>query len=156
VFSNFATIGNIKSTSENNTHHPHQKTTDKFKKKLLTKAKFTSNDEKPTVSKCSDPRCGTCQHLQTGESITFKCGKIFSVNNNMTCISGNLFYCMTFGKCGKNYIGQTGTKLDDIVGVHKQQIGDPSVRDTPCSEHFDICGYGNFCNYPFYKISQDN
>ena len=125
-------------------------------KKLLTKAKFTSNDEKPTVSKCNDPRCGTCQHLQTGETITFKCGKIFSVNNNMTCKSRNLIYCMTCGKCGENYIGQTGTKLADRVRVHKQQIRDPSVRNTPCSEHFDICGNGNFYIYPFYKVSQDN
>jgi hypothetical protein len=72
-------------------------------KKLLTEAKFTSNDEKPTVSKCNDPRYGTCQHLQTGETIT--------LNTNMTCKSRNFIYCTTCGKCGENYIGQTGTKL---------------------------------------------
>jgi hypothetical protein len=41
-------------------------------KKILTKAKFTSNTEKPQVSKCEDPRCGTCPFIQTGQSITFK------------------------------------------------------------------------------------
>jgi hypothetical protein len=59
---------------------------------------------------------------------------------------------MTCGKCGENYIGQTGTKLADS----KQQIRDPSVRNTPCSEHFDICGNRNFYIYPFYKVSEDN
>lgn len=46
--------------------------------------------------------------------------------------------------CRENYIGQTGTKLVDHVRVYKQQIRDPSVRNTPCSEHFDVCGRGRF------------
>ncbi|XP_078336374.1 pituitary adenylate cyclase-activating polypeptide type I receptor-like isoform X3 [Crassostrea virginica] len=33
-------------------------------KKLLTRAKFTSTEETTTVSKCMDPRCGTCPYLK--------------------------------------------------------------------------------------------
>ena len=125
-------------------------------KKLLTRAKFTSTEETPTVSKCMDPRCGTCPYLKTGETFTFKCGKTFTVKTNMSCKSKNLIYCMTCTSCGENYIGQTGTKLTDRVRVHKQHIRDPSVRTTPCSEHFDLCANGNFHIFPFYKINEEN
>jgi hypothetical protein len=30
------------------------------------------------------------------------------------------------------------------------------VRNTPCSEDFDIWSNGNLYIYPFYKVSQDN
>ena len=125
-------------------------------KKILTKAKFTSNTEKPKVSKCEDPRCGTCPFIQTGQSITFKNGMKFNVNSNMTCKSKNLLYCMTCPTCGENYIGQTGTKLTDRVRVHKQQIRDPTLRNTPCSGHFDSCGNGHFHIFPFFKIKEEN
>ena len=63
---------------------------------------------------------------------------------------------MTCTSCVEDYIGQTGNKLADRVRVHKQQIRDPSVRNTPCSEHFDSCANGNFLIFPFYKITEDN
>jgi hypothetical protein len=103
-----------------------------------------------------DPRCRTCPYLKTGNSFTFKCGKTFTIRTNMSCKSRNLTYCMTCTSCGENYIGQTGIKLDDRVRVHKQQIRDPSVRNTPCSEHFDLCANGNFLIFPFYQLSENN
>lgn len=54
--------------------------------------------------------------------------------------------------CGENYIGQKGTKLADCVRVHKQQIREPSVRNNPYSEHFDVCGRGRFEIFLFYKV----
>lgn len=63
---------------------------------------------------------------------------------------------MASNECRKNYIGQTGTKLSDRVRVHKQQIRDPSVRYTPCSKHFDICGRGQFEIFPFYKVREES
>jgi hypothetical protein len=121
-----------------------------WKKKILTKAKFTSSIEKPKVSKCEDPRCGTCPFMQTSQSITFRSGMKFHVNSNMTCKSENLPYCMTCPTCGENYIGRTGNKLTDRVRVHKQQIRDPTLPNTPCSGHFDSCGNGHFRIFPFW------
>jgi hypothetical protein len=63
---------------------------------------------------------------------------------------------MTCPTCGENYIGQTGTKLTDQVCVHKQQIRDPMLRNTPCSGHFDSCGNGHFHIFPFFKIKEEN
>jgi hypothetical protein len=79
-------------------------------KKLLTKAKFTSREEIFTVSKCEDPRCGTCDFLRTGNSITFKNGTKFTVRSNVNCKTKNVIYCMICKLCGENYIGQTGKK----------------------------------------------
>ena len=124
-------------------------------KKLLTKAKFTSEKEISTVSKCQDLRCGTCDFLQTGTSITFKNGITFNVHSNMKCKTKNVIYCMTCNGCGENYIGQTGNKVSDRVRVHKQQIRDPSVRNTACSEHFDVCERGQFKIFPFYKVKEE-
>ena len=125
-------------------------------KKLLTKAKFTSEKEISTVSKCQDLRCGTCDFLQTGTSTTFKNGITFNVHSNMNCKTKNVIYCMTCDGCGENYIGQTGNKVSDRVRVHKQQIRDPSVRNTACSEHFDVCGRGQFKIFPFYKVKEES
>ena len=45
-------------------------------KQHLTKAKFSSTPSKATtVTKCNEPRCGTCSLITTGESITFKSEK---------------------------------------------------------------------------------
>lgn len=59
-------------------------------KNILTKAKFGKTHDKPTVSKCEDPRCGTCPFLQTGPSIFFKNGMHFNVNSIMNCKSKHL------------------------------------------------------------------
>ena len=126
-------------------------------KKLLTRARFTSTpDDSFRISKCADPRCGTCEYLLEGDVFSFRNGKTFRVNDNMTCKSRNLIYCMVCPSCGDEYIGQTGTKLADRVRVHKQQIRDPDVRNTPCSAHFDICGHRKFTIFPFYKVKLDN
>ena len=126
-------------------------------KKLLTRAQFTSTSEETyKISKCLDPRCGTCQFILEGDLFKFKNGKTFRVNDNMSCKSKNLIYCMICPSCSEEYIGQTGTKLADRVRVHKQQIKDPTVRNTPCSAHFDNCGHGKFIIFPFYKVKSDN
>jgi hypothetical protein len=49
--------------------------------------------------------------------------------------------------CGENYI------LTDRVRahVHKQQIRDPTLRNTPYGEHFDL-----FLHIPFFLIKEEN
>lgn len=47
-------------------------------------------------------------------------------------------------------------KLNARIRVHKQQIKDLSVHNTPCCEHFAECGQGKFKLFPFYKLSNEN
>lgn len=74
----------------------------------------------------------------------------------MSCKSKNLLYCITCNQCGEDYIGQTGTQLTARMRVHRQQINDPSTRNTPCSEHFDRCAKGDYKVFPFYKLKTDS
>ncbi|XP_061194818.1 uncharacterized protein LOC133202982 [Saccostrea echinata] len=58
-------------------------------KKLLTRAKFSSNEDIRTVAKCMDPLCGTCPYLKTGETFTFKCGYEKSLQDKQISNSTN-------------------------------------------------------------------
>ena len=119
-------------------------------KKLLTKARFSSNETK-RVRKCGDLRCGTCEYIVEGDKLTLKSGKELKPNADMNCKSENLIYCAICPTCDENYIGQTG-RLIARVRVHKQQVRDASVRNTPCCEHFATCGRGKFKIFPFFKM----
>ena len=68
-------------------------------KRLLTKAKFTSNDT-CEVRKCTRPNCGLCIHLVEGNSFKFNCGINFIVHKNMTCEVKNVIYVMQCRSCG--------------------------------------------------------
>ena len=48
-------------------------------KRLLTKAKFNSNNYHE-VKRCQRPNCGLCKHLIEGDAIEFKCGRKFYVH----------------------------------------------------------------------------
>ena len=59
-------------------------------KRLLTKAKFNSNNYHK-VNSCQRPDCGLCRHLIVGNAIEFKCGRKFYVHKSMT--SDVKMYC---------------------------------------------------------------
>ena len=61
----------------------------------------------------------------------------------MDCKTQNVIYCLKCPTRGEHYIGQT-KKLSARIRVHKQQILDPSVRNTLCCVQFANCGGGNF------------
>ena len=53
-------------------------------------------------------------------------------------------------------VKRNGTQLTARMRVHRQQINDPSIRNTPCSEHFDNCAMGNYQVFPFYKLKTES
>ena len=110
----------------------------------LTKARFSSTPSKgTTVTKCNEPRCGTCNLIITGQSITFKNGKTWKVNSDMNCLSINIIYAIICPKCETFYIGQT-ENLRNRVTVHKEQIKHEKYRHLHVSEHLNLCNGGNF------------
>ena len=108
------------------------------------------------VTKCEDPRCGTCDLIEQGPTKKLKNGKELKVNTNMNCKSRNLIYCITCPGCDEFYIGETKTKLTSRVNVHRHQIKNAALRCIPCSEHLDICAQGDFKIFPFHKINEEN
>lgn len=85
---------------------------------ILTKARFTMQEEIPSVKKCGDPRCGTCAYIE-GDTILLKSGMEIRANSSMNCKSENVIHCAICPTCKEFYIGQTG-KLNARVRVHKQ------------------------------------
>ena len=120
-------------------------------KRLLSKAKFVSND-KYEVLKCNRANCGLCIHLIKGSTISFKCGINFKVHKSMSCNVQNVMRCRG---CGEEYIGETDNFLRKRVTVHNQQIRDPRTRMLKVSEHIDTCARGmnpKYFIFPFYKL----
>ena len=131
-------------------------------KKLLTKANFTSKSsgrKGHRVTKCGKPNCSLYQHIVEASSYNFK-GKIFYVNQNMSCELQNVIYVITCNGCGEYYIGQTGGKLRTRRTVHAQQIRDPSTRMIPLSVHLATCcqtsNRTEISNVSFFRLNSES
>lgn len=118
-------------------------------KGLLCNSKFNENH---SVTKCNNPRCGTCDHLTEGTCFNFN-GRSFTVNANMSCDTKNVICVITCPGCKEFYIGETGNTLRARVRVHKQHINTPEYRQIALSEHLDVCGHKQFHIFPFYKLT---
>lgn len=126
-------------------------------KKILTKARYESNDKIYEVKKCNRPRCKVCSYLREGNEITFNRDKIFKVKANMTCDSKNLIYSIICNGCQKKYIGET-TNLRSRVTLHNQHINHTELRQIPLSTHLDNCSrhVPKYQIFPFYKMTNDD
>ena len=94
-------------------------------KSLLTQARFSENaspmNSSYKVSKCSDPRCGTCDVILEGSQYQLKdSGKTLTVKENMSCKSLNVIYVIRCPGCHFDYIGST-KNLRHRVSLHKSQ-----------------------------------
>lgn len=109
------------------------------------------------VSKCGDPRCGTCQHIIESDIINYGDQKTFNIQTSMTCRSANLLYYLTCATCSAAYIGQTSGTLRKRVTLHRSQINNEQYRKLPVSYHIHTCGSTNnpsFHVIPFYKFKK--
>ena len=123
-------------------------------KRLLTKAKFTSNDI-CEVRKCTKSNRGLFIHLLEGNSFQFNCGMNFKVHDDMTCEVKNILYVMKCRGCGEEYTGEIGNVLRKRVTIHSQQIRDPRTRMLQVSGHFDECASHlnpKYYIFPSYKM----
>ena len=123
-------------------------------KRLLTKAKFTSNYN-CKVRKCTKPNCGLCIHLLEGNSFQFNCGLNFKVHEDMTCEVKKVIYVMKCRGFGEENIGETGNFLHKRVTIYNQQIRDPRTRMLRVSGHIDECASHlnpKYYIFPFYKM----
>ena len=77
-------------------------------KRLLTKAKFTSNHI-CEVKTCTKPNCGLCIHLLEGNSFHFNCGMNFKLHEDMTCEVKNVIYVMKCRGVGSSTLGKQET-----------------------------------------------
>ncbi len=125
-------------------------------KSLLTRARFSESSTQVNntykVSKCNDPRCGTCDVLLEGSQYRLRdSGKTLTVKENMSCKSLYVIYVIRCLGCQYDYIGST-KNLRHRVALHKSQIKCVHNRNCPVSGHLADCAGGNFKIFPFFKI----
>ena len=120
--------------------------------RMLTKAAFSENTPKAQVGKCNDPKCGTCDIIITGDSITLKSGKTWYIKSPMSCKTKEVIYLIIFPNCGLAYVGQTNN-LRNRVTLHRQQIKHEQYRHLTVSKHIAQCSNGNFRIMPILKCT---
>ena len=101
--------------------------------------------------------CALCEYIEEGNCYNFN-GKVFYVNETMSCDVKNVIYGIKCDGCKELYIGQTGDKLRTRRTIHAQQIRDPSTRQIPLSEHIDNCSRSipKFQMFPFFKMHTES
>jgi len=126
-------------------------------KKILTRAKFETVHENPSVSKCNRSRCKVCNFILEGNTISFNNNKKFIIKSNMDCDARNVIYAIICNGCNKKYIGET-TNLRSRVTLHNQHINHPELRKIPLSKHIDECTniQPKYKIFPFYKLQQED
>ena len=107
-------------------------------KRLLTKAEFSSSKPKPSVSRCNEPRCRTCDLIITEDSIKLRSGKTWTIKSSMTCTSKDIVYIIFCPKCKNSYVGQTQI-LRNRITLHKEQIIYEQYRHLQVSKHQAEC-----------------
>ena len=88
-------------------------------KQILIKAEFSNSAIKREVTKCNEPRCGTCDIIITGDSLILKGNKTWTIHSPMSCLSKDVIYIIICSKCQDYYIGQT-QNLRNRVTQHKE------------------------------------
>ena len=126
-------------------------------KRLLTKARFTNKPKEDyKVSKCNEPRCGLCKYISEGSSANFK-GKVFKVNDDMSCKSKNVIYVIQCRGCNEQYIGET-VNLRNRITLHNQHIRHAELRKIPVSGHIADCSDQDpkYFVFPFYQMKTES
>ena len=118
-------------------------------KRLLTKAEFSTSKPKPSVSRCNEPRCGTCDLIITGDSIRLRSGKTWTIKSSMTCRSKDAVYIIS-PKYKNSYVSQT-QRLRNKVTLHKEQITHEQYRHLLVSKQLAECSEGKFEIMPIYQ-----
>ena len=119
---------------------------------MLRNSKFK---EIHSVTKCNNPRCGTCDHLTKGTCFNFN-GRSFIVKANMSCDKKNVIYVIICPGCNVFYIGETENTLRARVRVHKH-INSPEYRQihVTLNEHLDVCGHKQFHIFQFINYQAE-
>ena len=105
---------------------------------------LNKNDKKTItgITKCNEPRCGSCDTLRTGKDIIFRrdnVDKIFHIKDNLNCLSKNVIYALWCLGCEKYYIGQTGDMFCRRLTLHRQHINKPEYAILHVSKHISRC-----------------
>ena len=109
---------------------------------LLVRAELRQNQRSPPGNKkCGNPKCKTCSILITESTFSSHSnGKSFTLKSTATCKTTNVIYMIHCKCCGKQYVGETGQTLHQIMNGHRTDVTH-NTPDKPVADHFNGTGH---------------
>ena len=126
--------------------------------RLLTRAKFSYQQEETGSFRCGDKRCGNCKYMNETKTLRITTTNThFHIKHRLTCKTSNVLYAITCQGCNEQYIGMTNNTLAKRFTIHRQQLNNPIYRQIGVSKHLDECSTKDikFTVTPFFKITDD-
>ena len=94
-----------------------------------------NENQAKNIAPCKDKRCLFCPLAIKEDSYKTKNGTLLKRNSKMSCKSMDLIYLLVCQGCGKEYIGETGTKTNERTNLHRNQIENSNYRELKVSKH---------------------
>ena len=89
---------------------------------------------------CNKHNCSTCKHSSKNSRLhSNRINKTFNIHGHITCNSTNLIYIITYSKCQKQYVGETGRKIKTRITEHLRNIRQHT--NTIIGLHFNTTGH---------------
>ena len=93
--------------------------------------------------KCSNRSCRTCCHIEVTSSFTSHVtGRSFEIRQPTSCRSVNAIYLIQCGRCGLQYVGETGNEIRQRMNNQRSTIKNfRRHTDKPVAAHFSSEGH---------------
>ena len=103
----------------------------------VVRSKLPPLVDKRGVFKCGDKRCKTCPNLkETCEFTSYKTGKTYKINFDLSCASQSVIYLISCKVCGIQYVGETTRKMRDRWTGYRQNFEEASK-----GRHYNPAGF---------------
>ncbi len=77
----------------------------------------------------------TCKFIDSSTVISAP-KSTYNIQQNFTCTSTHLIYCISCSRCGMLYIGETGRQLRTRFGEHRRAVS-ANDANQPVARHFN-------------------
>ena len=90
---------------------------------------------------CGRSRCQTCRMITPSQTATSSSGARVKLKGDTNCRTQNVVYLISYGKCGKQYVGETKGPLNIRMNGHRDDWRHKRFERSPTAEHFCLQGH---------------
>ena len=121
---------------------------------LLVRAKLKPDmrDDEPfgETRPCGKARCKTCKMITPTQIAKSASGETIKLRCDTSCKTTNVVYLITWTKCGKQYVGETGDHVNQRMNGHRDDWKHKRFERSPVAEHFcspehDFLNHATLC-----------
>ena len=112
---------------------------DRNLKDILVRSTLSLNKKYVGMQSCGRNRCLTCSYINKDKVVIGPKGS-FAVNEQFSCTSSGLVYCIICKRCGDLYVGETGRRLADRFTEHRRDVISNKTEKEVAS-HFNSPGH---------------